>query len=161
MSNKSMFETQFAYHWHTTQRLITGASRLIDADYRRHPGYGHGSIHDLLFHILRTDNSWRRALETGQQLPPLQPSDFPDLTALQAGFATEQPAWDALLQSWDDAGIAQTITLTTRHGDAFPIARWRVLQHVILHGMQHHSELARLLTGHDQSPGDLDFIFFE
>ena len=38
---------------------------------------------------------------------------------------------------------------------------WRVLQHLILHGMQHHAELAQLLTAKGQSPGNLDFIFFQ
>lgn len=161
MSNKSIFETQFAYHWHTNQRLLTSAAQLPDADYLRHPGYGHGSVHDLLFHLLRTNYGWRRALETGQQVAPLPPSDFPDLMALQAGFANEQQAWETLLASWNDAAIVSVISLTTRRGDALPIVRWRVLQHLILHGMQHHSELAQLLTAYGRSPGDLDFIFFE
>lgn len=160
MSNKSMFETLFAYHWHTNRRLLECAAQLADADYRRHPGYGHGAVHDLLFHILRTDYGWRRALETEQQVAPLLPADYADLAALQAGFASEQQAWDSLLASWDDDTVMGDISLTTRRGDVFPTARWRVLQHVILHGMQHHSELAQLLTASGHSPGDLDFIFF-
>jgi len=35
------------------------------------------------------------------------------------------------------------------------------LQHLILHGMQHHTEIAQLLTLKGQSPGDIDFIFYE
>ena len=53
MSNKLYLSTLFAYHWRTTQRMIETAARLDEADYRAHPGYGHGSIHDLLFHLLR------------------------------------------------------------------------------------------------------------
>lgn len=55
---KSQFQTLFAYHWHTDQRLITYAAKLSEADYKDNPGYGHGSIHDLLFHVLRTDHGW-------------------------------------------------------------------------------------------------------
>jgi uncharacterized damage-inducible protein DinB len=38
--------------------------------------------------------------------------------------------------------------------------RWRVLQHLALHGMQHATEIAQLLTVKGQSPGDIDFIFY-
>jgi uncharacterized damage-inducible protein DinB len=51
--------------------------------------------------------------------------------------------------------------LINRRGDIFPTPRWRVLQHLVLHGMQHHSELAQLLTAKGQSPGNIDFIFYE
>jgi uncharacterized damage-inducible protein DinB len=39
--------------------------------------------------------------------------------------------------------------------------RWRILQHLVLHGMQHHTEIAHGLTVKGHSPGDIDFIFFE
>ncbi|MCP4357328.1 MAG: hypothetical protein GY796_04835 [Chloroflexi bacterium] len=58
------------------------------------------------------------------------------------------------------AEIEADIFLTTLGGNTFPFARWRGLQHLILHGMQHHSELARLLTLNGRSLGDLDFAFF-
>jgi hypothetical protein len=39
------------------------------------------------------------------------------------------------------------------------IPRWLVLHHLLLHGMQHHAELAQLPTLQARSPGDMDFIF--
>jgi uncharacterized damage-inducible protein DinB len=38
---------------------------------------------------------------------------------------------------------------------------WRILQHVILHGMQHASEIAKRLTEFGHSPGNIDFIYFQ
>jgi uncharacterized damage-inducible protein DinB len=32
--------------------------------------------------------------------------------------------------------------------------------HVVLHGMQHRSEAAAILTDYGQSPGDIDLIVF-
>jgi uncharacterized damage-inducible protein DinB len=57
--------------------------------------------------------------------------------------------------------IEGNLNLTDRHGTVWAIPRWRIIQHVILHGMQHHTELAQLLTAKGQSPGDIDFIFFQ
>jgi len=159
-SNGFDFQKLFAYHWHTTMRLIDCASRLDGATYAEHPGYGHGSIHDLLFHLLRTDLGWRRALESGQQQAPLSAEEFPDLAALRAGFEREQVAWQGLLGELSAEDIAADVTLTTQRGQSVTWPRWHILQHLILHGMQHHTELAQLLTAKGQSPGDIDFLFY-
>lgn len=160
-ANLSQFQTLFAYHWHTTTRLLECAARLDETTYRDKPGYGHGSIHDVLFHLLRTDQSWRLALETGKQLSGAQPEDYPTLESLRAGFEQEQAAWRALLEKYSAAEIEGEISLTNWRGEILAMPLWRVLQHLILHGMQHHAELAQLLTAKGQSPSNLDFIFFQ
>ena len=160
MFAKTQFQTLFAYHFHTNRRLLAGAEKLSQADLHADPGYGRGSIHDVLLHLLRAEQSWRVGLETGQQQPGLPAEDFPDLTALQAGFEAEQAAWEALLEKLSDEEIEGMIEMTTRRGTLVPFLRWRVLQHVLFHGMQHHTELAQLLTEKGQSPGDIDFIFY-
>jgi len=99
-------------------------------------------------------------LETGFQPEPFAPEAYPDLAAIRAGMADEAAAWASLTDGLSGAEIEAELILTARLGRAWPIPRWRVLQHQILQGMQHHAELARLLTEAGQSPGDLDFIFF-
>jgi uncharacterized damage-inducible protein DinB len=46
------------------------------------------------------------------------------------------------------------------NGHTLSVARWRVVLHLALHGMQHHAELSQLLTDYGHSPDDIDFIFF-
>ena len=160
MLAKTQFQTLYAYHWHTTQRLMACAAKLSEADYKEIPGYGRGSIHDLLLHILRADNGWRLGLETGKQQFPVSDDQFPNLKSLQVAFEVEQAAWQALLEGLSEEQIAGNISLTPMRGDDRTFSYWRILQHVVLHGMQHHSELAHLLTSKGQSPGDIDFIFY-
>jgi uncharacterized damage-inducible protein DinB len=161
MSCQAHFQTLFAYHWHTTRRLIEAAARLDRADYEADPGYGRGSIHRLLFHLLNTSRNWRIGLETGRQ-PASQPAGaFPMLRSLQMVCEEERAAWQRLLERLDDEEIEGAITLVSRRGDVADIPRWRILQHMVLHGMQHHAEMAHLLTARGQSPGDIDFIFFD
>ena len=160
MTQKTQFETLFAYHWHATRHLIDCAGRLDEPVYHANPGYGHGSIHDLLFHLLRAIRSWRIALESGQQQAGIQPGDFTTLQDLAVGFADEQAAWTTYLTTLKDAEIDSDITLINWRGEPWTFPLWRVLQHLILHGMQHHTEIAQLLTAQGQSPGDIDFIFF-
>ncbi len=155
-----MYHLQFDYHWHTTFRLLDLAANLSEDDYQGHPGYGHGSIHSLLVHLLQTDWAWRQALETGLQQPPLPAEGFPNLMAVKGGFLAEKAAWGRYLDGLAPEEVEAGITLTTRRGNPVEFPRWRILQHVVLHGMQHHSELARRLTEHGQSPGNIDFIFY-
>jgi len=160
MLTKLQFETMYAYHWHTTLRLIECATKLNEADYREVPEHGRGSIHDLLLHILRADNGWRLSLETGKRQFPVSDDNFPDLDSLQTAFEAEQAAWQLLLDGLSDEQIAGNITLTPMRGDDRTFSYWRILQHIVLHGMQHHTEIAHILTAKDQSPGDIDFIFY-
>jgi uncharacterized damage-inducible protein DinB len=160
MSLKSQFKAQFAFHFDTTRRLMDKAALLTDTDYRENPGYSRGSIHDTLYHVLRADQGWRTSLESGRQAPPPPPEGFPDLAALRAGFDLEQAAWTRLEAGLDDATLSADITLTRMNGETLIMPRWRVMQHVLMHGMQHHADLAHMLTTKGQSPGDIDFLFF-
>jgi uncharacterized damage-inducible protein DinB len=161
MFSKTLFETLFAYQWHTNARLLASAAKLDPSELAENPGYGRGSILDLFFHLLRAGQAWRLGLETGKQLPSqVQPEDFGTLTALEAGFLEEKAAWETLLGSLSAAEIEGEKTLIDRRGNPFIVPRWRILQHLILHGMQHHTEIAQLLTQKGQSPGDIDFIFY-
>ena len=153
--------TLIAYRFHTTWRLLEKAALLPREAYFEHPGFGHGSLHDLFVHLLGVDEAWRVALETGRQPPHRPPEAYPDLPAVRAGFEREQDAWDALLARYSPDEIARDIHFITRAGGHADVPLWRILHHIVLHGMQHHTELAHLLTAHGQSPGDLDFIFFE
>jgi uncharacterized damage-inducible protein DinB len=56
---RDQIQKLFDYHWHNNRLMLEKSAGLAEADYYENPGYGHGSIHDLLFHILRTDRSWR------------------------------------------------------------------------------------------------------
>jgi uncharacterized damage-inducible protein DinB len=156
----SQLQTLIQYHFATTRRLMEHAAKLDDAGYRAASGYGHGSIHTILFHVLQTDCSWRVALESGQQQSRMDEKNYPDLDSLSTGFRDEERAWLALLQQNNAQEFDDNVTLTSWRGDPWTFARWRPVMQIILHGMQHHAELAEMLTAAGHSPGNLDFIFF-
>ena len=127
MSNQLQYRTLFAYHWHTNRHLLELAARLDGVDYKESPGYGHGSIHGLFFHLLRTDQSWRMALQTGKQLAPLHLRDYPDLQSLVHALQAEQQDWQTFLDGLSAAEIESDVALTNWRGDTYTIPRWRVL----------------------------------
>jgi uncharacterized damage-inducible protein DinB len=159
--SKKQFKFLFAYTWHTTLRLLDCAQRLSAAETQENPGYGHGSIHDVFFHMLRGANSWRVALESGKQQRGLRAESYPDLAAIRAGLVEEQQAWLAMLDGLSPDQIEGDVNLTNYRGESSDTPRWLVLQHIVLHSMQHHADLAQLLTARGQSPGDIDLIFYD
>ena len=160
MLTKDLFKTLFAYHWMTTLLMIESTAELSDTDLQEESSYGYGSILDLLFHLLNADNGWRIGLETGKQSKGIDQKEYADLVSLRNGFEREKQAWNKLLEGLEEEQIGGVIKLTNRRGNVIPFQYWRILQHLILHGMQHHSELAQHLTAKDCSPGNIDFIFY-
>jgi uncharacterized damage-inducible protein DinB len=117
-------------------RIFAAAAELSDEQYRADAGYGHGSLHALLFHTLRVAATWRGVVTAPDQPPPvLAPDGHPDLATIRAAWEREDAALMALV-----AGLGEELQ-------------------VILHEMQHRSEAAHILSGYGRSPGDLDFIF--
>jgi uncharacterized damage-inducible protein DinB len=160
MSTKQQVQILFRYHWHTTQRLLSLAMQLPEEVIKASRTYGRGSIQELFFHLLRADQGWRVGLETSKRQFGLQPEDYPTLEAIKSGLINEQQAWDAYLDKLMEDDIQGDVGLLDNNGNERTFELWRILQHLILHGMQHHSELAQALTELGTSPGDLDFIFY-
>ncbi|HPH98547.1 MAG TPA: DinB family protein [Anaerolineaceae bacterium] len=157
---KLQMQTKFNYHFHVHFRLLECAGRLSEADLMANPGYGYGSIHQILSHVVRADRYLRTGLETGLQPAHLPPDYFPTLEALVEGSKEEEKAWQDYLGSLTSEDITAEYSLTSRRGETSILPRWQMMEHVIYHGMQHHSELAQLLTLKGQSPGNIDFLFF-
>lgn len=160
MNGIDSYKSLFAYHWHTNDHLLDLAAELDEASFVEGGTIGARSIHQLFFHIMSTDRNWRLGLETGRQHESLPIDEFPDVDALRTGFGREKLAWDSLLERLGPEKIRAALNLVARDGRELVIERWRILQHVVLHGMQHHAELAQRLSELGHSPGDLDFIFF-
>jgi uncharacterized damage-inducible protein DinB len=158
---QSQFQHLFAYHWHTASRLLDAAARLSADDYYENPGFGHGSIHDLFAHSVVSIHNWSNALLGANARPWLKRQHYPDLAAVRAGIETEQGVWQSILAGLVDPATIEGTIETVYKGRAETQVVWHILQHMVLHGMQHHTEIAHLLTAKGQSPGDLDFIFFK
>jgi len=154
------YQILFSYHWYTNERLIDFAGNLSDYDYKMSSGYGNGSIHEIFSHILRVDQAWRLSIGATKQHPPVDINDFPSINLIKAGFDAEHREWDILLSKLSDEYIANNIIIRNIKGKEYAFPCWRVLEHVILHGMQHHAEISQLLTAKGHSPSNIDFLFY-
>jgi uncharacterized damage-inducible protein DinB len=150
----------YAYHFDTTVRLMDLAQNLGEADYNHDPGYGRGSIHALFLHILNADRGWRTGLETGKRPPSLALADHVDLASLREVLAAERGAWEKFLTGLTAQQVDKDAEMSAGSGYVRSFPRWKVLHHVLFHGMQHQAEIAQLLSEKGQKVGDIDFFFY-
>lgn len=157
---RSHFQTLFAYHWHVTQRLLEAAAQLDPDAYLADTAYGYGSIHSTLVHLRNAAHTYLGSLQIGVRPVSLDPALTPDLPAVRHAFAELEAGWNDLLERLTSEEIESAFDVRMRDGRTVSLPRWHLMQQVILHGMQHHAELARALTERGQSLGDFDFLFF-
>lgn len=150
------YQIQFSFHFDVTQRLLELARALPEDVYRAKNGYSHESMHNTFVHLLGADNFWRHVI-ADMPIPDLEPEDIAGIDALASMLEVERKGWHELLATFDSATLLGPFDLQSPYGArVFPM--WRPLQHLILHGMQHHTELARMLTEAGRLPGDIDFL---
>jgi len=152
------YHIQFSFHFDETQRLLALARALPEDIYRATNGYSHDSVHNTFAHLLGASQLWRNVI-ANREPSFSEAEDMADIDALVALFEIERTGWRELVATFDAETLFGTIERQSPFG-TIVLTIWQTLQHVILHGMGHHTELARMLTEAGQSPNDIDFLFY-
>jgi uncharacterized damage-inducible protein DinB len=147
------------YHAWANDRLLTTTAGLSDEEFRRAAVLDHGSAFDTLRHLVDVDWSWREYC-LGNDIGDTYVWDhgftLDDLPAIHAFCLEEDRRLRSYVGSLDEAGLTARMVMSADPDDVVP--RWLIVAHVVNHGTQHRSELARYLTECGHSPGDLDLL---
>ena len=147
------------YHAWANDRLLTTTAGLSDEEFRRAAVLDHGSAFDTLRHLVDVDWSWREYC-LGNDIGDTYVWDhgftLDDLPAIHAFCLEEDRRLRSYVGSLDEAGLTARMVMSADPDDVVP--RWLIVAHVVNHGTQHRSELARFLTQCGHSPGDLDLL---
>jgi uncharacterized damage-inducible protein DinB len=144
------------FHAWANDRILTTTASLSDDELRRTAQLDHGSAFQTLRHLVDVDWSWREIL-LGNDLGDTYAWDvFPleDLPKIHAFSLQEDVRLRSYVESLDDVALTAPRTL----GEGFARPPWLVVAHIVNHGTQHRSELARYLTECGYSPGELDLL---
>jgi uncharacterized damage-inducible protein DinB len=146
------------YHNRTNKTIFENAALLTEEELRREGEFDKGSAFDALRHLVDVDWSWRQFCNGND----VGKSYLWDLVPM-SNFAEVQAAWlkDShellvYVEGLNDAALQKEIVINAERDERTPI--WKILAHVVNHGTQHRSELARYLTLCGHSPGDLDLL---
>jgi uncharacterized damage-inducible protein DinB len=143
------------YHAWANDRILTTAADLSEEELRKDGVLDHGSAFHTIRHLVDVDWSWREFC-TGNDVGQTYVWDhgyvLEDLGALNAFCLGEDVRLRSFVESLDDEALAEPWGTDPR----FKRPRWLVVAHIVSHGTQHRSELARYFTECGHSPGDLD-----
>lgn len=146
------------YHNRANAKIFETAALLTDEQLRRDHALDLGSAFKSLCHMVDVDWSWRQFC-MGNDIGKTYLWDMVPMT----NFAETRAAWEkdsaefsAYAQTLDDETLQREIIINAEKGERARV--WQILAHVVNHGTQHRSELARYFTVCGHSPGDLDLI---
>ena len=145
------------FHAWANDRILTKAAGLSDEELRKAAVFDHGSAFQTLRHLVDVDWSWREFCtgnDVGETYVWDHGFELDDLPAIHAFCLEEDRRLRTYVESLDDAAVNEWLSMSADFG----APRWLVLAHVVNHGTQHRSELARYLTECGHSPGDLDLL---
>lgn len=145
------------FHAWANDRILSTAAGLSDEELHRAAVLDHGSAFDTLRHLVDVDWSWRELCighDVGQTYVWDHGFVLDDLPSIHAFCLEEDARLRMYVESTGEAALGEPLTI----GDDFARPPWLIVAHVVNHGTQHRSELARYLTECGQSPGDLDLV---
>ena len=147
------------FHAWANDRILTTAADLSDEEFHRTPKLDHGSAFETLRHLVDVDWSWREFCignDVGDSYVWDHGFALDDLPAIHAFCIDEDARLRSYVESLDDPALAEPLAMSADPDDRVP--RWLIIAHVVNHGTQHRSELARYLTECGHSPGDLELL---
>jgi uncharacterized damage-inducible protein DinB len=144
------------FHAWANRRIIETSAELTDDELRGAGPFDHGTAFQTVRHLVDVDWSWREFC-TGNDVGETyvwEKVPLEDLASLGEFSRSEDARLLAYVGSLDDASLAEPLPLS----DGATVPKWLIVAHVVNHGTQHRSELARYLTDRGHSPGELDLL---
>jgi uncharacterized damage-inducible protein DinB len=145
------------FHAWANDRILTTTAALSDEELRRTANLDHGSAFQTLRHLVDVDWSWREFCignDVGATYVWDHGFELDDLAAVHAFCLEEDERLRTFVGSLQDEALGEPWGTDPD----FRPPRWLVVAHVVNHGTQHRSELARYLTECGHSPGELDLL---
>jgi len=153
--------TLYDYNYWANERILSGAAQLTDSQFFAPTPHSHHNLHQTLLHTLGAEWIWRvRSAEGVSPRALLKAEALPTLSAIRACWREEEQKMRSFVAGLTDADLNRTIRYRSTGGNARENLLWEILHHLVLHGMQHRSEMASMLTNFGHSPGGIDFIIF-
>lgn len=141
----------YDHHITTNRRLWeTSVMTLTDEQFNQPLDYSVGSICNQCVHLMSVDERWFSGLR-GVAVPDfLDPEDFPTREKIR-------DHWDRV--EVDMKSYLDPLTDDQLEGTLNDLPVWAILQHVVMHGVDHRSQMLAMLYGLGAPTFPHDFIY--
>lgn len=152
----------YDYNYWANERITVAAAKISPADFARHSGMSYGGIRGTLTHLIEAEWAWLTRFKTGSNPEtPFSEEQFPDLGSLAEFWKTHEDETRKYLAGLGDSDLDRVVEFQNASGKRYRGVLWRFMVHVVNHGTQHRAEAADRLTALGQSPGDVDYVYFQ
>ena len=140
------------------EQVLSIASGLTADEFVAVPGLGHAAPRSTVLHCINGMRLWRNRLEGTPISAPATEQEFPTLDSVRALWRAEHALFVTYVRGL--TGEDLDAVLEQRRPDLVRSERWLLILHIVLHNVQHRSELAQALTLLGHSPGELGLTAF-
>ena len=150
------------YGYWENERLLDLVEKLTPEQLHVAATLSHGTVFDLVRHMLDTEWSWRMFASGGEGTKYLwEVEDVSDLLAIRRFWRQERGRMLAYINGLAEADLEHDVDYGTAQGGKPRLAkRWHILMHIVNHGTHHRSELNHYLSEHGYPVEDLSLLDF-
>jgi uncharacterized damage-inducible protein DinB len=153
--------TLYEYNNWANERILRTATQLTTAQFTAPTRFPHGTLRATLVTTLNAESIWLDFWREIPWPPFLTEEEFPDLALLRERWAQKEAERCAYLATVSDSDLDRPRTFTRFGGRVnYTAPLWTFMIHPVIHGTQHRSEAAQMLTEYGYSPGNIDLVFF-
>jgi uncharacterized damage-inducible protein DinB len=144
----------YDYNIHANNTVLDAVTHLSDEEFKRESGASHGSVFQLLRHIVGGED-YLFALCQPKSVPEeVELNTAADFRAYHERVSARNRTFLAELQ---DSDLDRAVTMTLA-GQPYQFAMWQILTQSLYHGIHHRGELSILLTQLGHPLPDMDII---
>ena len=158
--NKQDILILYKYNAWSNAKILNAASDITQEQYLAPAPFPHGGLRGTLVHALFAEWVWCNRWEGIPPTSKLKPEEFPTFASLRARWAVEETRLMKFVADLTDERLYSKFKYTSTEGYPYEKVLWEAMAHLVIHGTQHRTEAAAILTGIGHSPGDIDLIVF-
>ena len=155
MIPNNMLKEMFCYDAYANRLVLAEVEKLSDEEFNRIASPSHGSVCQLLRHLLRSEVFFLSAC-AGEVFSPPEPAKAAEFARL-VDFVAEKAA--GLLDGLDETRLQQC-TAIDLHGTTLHFPVWQLLVQAYTHATHHRGELSIVLSELGHPLPTLDIILF-
>lgn len=162
---KSFIEQLVEYNYWANGLILKYAEKLSEDQFVEEREAFGDSLKGILSHVffgewLWLDRMQGRKMTREEMIDFYRPDRYPTIKTMLSDWFDLELRMRSYLSDLNDDQLLGTFKYSRTDGAEFESRRVDIFTQLVLHGMQHRSECAVILTNLDHSPGNIDYIVY-